>query len=808
MANGPARRPSRTGGSSPASASPGALAPLWRQAPRSRLVRTILVALCWAGVVIAVQRQPVPWEKVLEPLEGLASSVAMPAMSAKDWGIIASPSSVEEGGMSASRTDDVSADNLQSNNMASVKVLLTLEASALEAYLDDPAHKDWIRASLDDAGLLPKVSELGIDVARVMRRPDYVITNETMDSNLRTRGRDVLDEVASLVFQSAGASSHGNIASNDLRPVVLDAPSLILLVPFLLEALEKRVGSASNVQVLIAADEGMNTAFRAALTHALEHVFPFFVDEDRIDNVCLERKQQSTAWARPTCEFKNWMVTRISLPAGHDCLPCTIVETRVLQRASLWAALIPSLARLPENVRIVKARVLEPRLRDEDGQAPPGRKPLIGNVDFGMSALFAQTDSPVTRPLWQRSLIVHKRLAEEVAEILFLAQKSVGFSEPILDKVALCPGMERFIDAGSCWPKERGVSAKDRGPSNRMKQVNVAVVSCLPQLIIAGVQKAGTAEMGIWLDENTNFRRQDGGMETHYFDCTGRGAGKDRPSCRHFRDKRMKEIGQAVKDDRRVGTVRNIFAWNETAHESRSWYLYATLGHLNFAQMLERRLVFDKSPAYFDLAHPMDVMRVMPHVKIVFILRNPVDRFHSSYFQMCVRNLASVNSRCSEAKLSHKLERMLSRRQDPIQSAQSEAGILGEHDVEDVELYRALRVGHYAEHLARWQRAFSDHQILVLFAETFRSAPDATLRAVEEFASRPIGALQPMDEAVKDLEPFKYSPVRASNGYWVVNNRSKAFHPSHKSLMRRETRAMLEAYYSPWNRRLTSLLRR
>jgi len=628
------------------------------------------------------------------------------------------------------------------------------------------------------------------DLMKVVRRPDYEVMHPSINESLRKKTYDLTDTIAQMIQNEV------QLAVSQTPMFVLDSVHLLLLVPFLQSSLENLFGLGSY-QILVIADSGINSAFRAPLTNNFENLFPHLIDEHRIDTLCLDRRQSSTAWARPACKFTNYINDSVEWAEGHDTIPCSILESRVLERAAFWAALFPALAR-QRHVQVLQAEVSHDHQENEDGLAPPGRDSLVGHVDFKMDTLFAPSNgvprvqidgaSSSHVAVWRRSVLVHRRLVEDVVELISNAQSLLGSvvlsQDDLANGVPSCPTIERWPDAGTCWPKARS-GDPDGSKSFRKGRSNVAVLACLPRLLIAGVQKAGTAEMGAWLDENPNFRRQDGGLETHFFDCTNRGQGSDRPPCLHYRDKRMQEAGNAVVEERDESSAANAFAWREVSKESRAWYLYATLGHLNYKQALKRRIIFDKSPAYFDLANPMDVMRLTPSVKIVFILRDPVERFHSSYFHMCIRYLAAGDSKCSEAKLQKALPRAMNRH----------AGYL----------YRALRVGHYSEHLSKWRESFPDEQMLVIFAERFREMPSEALRTVEDFVAKPIGLQLSSGVVASPFKPHEYHPILADNGFWVVNNRSKAFHPSHHSEMLLDTRLKLKSYYQSWNDRLRRL---
>ena len=203
------------------------------------------------------------------------------------------------------------------------------------------------------------------------------------------------------------------------------------------------------------------------------------------------------------------------------------------------------------------------------------------------------------------------------------------------------------VDAGFCWKY-------DNGPlKEHQKQILTFQYGyCLPSFIILGVQKASTDEVAVWLNFNVYSRRLDGGVEVHYFDCVGRGKGKYRDSCKRFRDQHMHWDSRSPMATK----MADSFSWSIVDQKSPyiddMWGRYSKLGNLNWKDYTQRHtILFEKTPAYFDLAHPMvrfftcetpdlylfmkDVHRLLPSAKLIIVLRDPVSRLYSGYWQSC-----------------------------------------------------------------------------------------------------------------------------------------------------------------------------
>lgn len=176
-------------------------------------------------------------------------------------------------------------------------------------------------------------------------------------------------------------------------------------------------------------------------------------------------------------------------------------------------------------------------------------------------------------------------------------------------------------------------------------------------------------------------------------------------------------------------------------------------------------LTLDASPYY--LVHPLAperAARLLPGVKLVALLRNPIDRALSHY-QHEVRggreSLSFADAIEQEPqRLAGEEERV---RRDPAYYSYNH------------HRYSYLRRGLYLEQLQRWVEQFPRPQLLVLQSERLFAEPEAVTRVVQEFLG-----LRP--HRLKRYRPF------------FQGNYERAISP--------ELRARLAAYFEPHNRRL------
>jgi hypothetical protein len=181
-------------------------------------------------------------------------------------------------------------------------------------------------------------------------------------------------------------------------------------------------------------------------------------------------------------------------------------------------------------------------------------------------------------------------------------------------------------------------------------------------------------------------------------------------------------------------------SWKEVSFFDRHWqrgegwyrghFPNALRGWLAERSNGRRLRVGEASPSY--VFHPLAPQRVhdlVPDVRLIALVRNPVDRAYSHYqhqarigeeqrpFELAIEQ--------EEELLAPELERMLA---DPSY---------------DSELYRRFSYvsrGRYLEQLERWLRFFPRDQLLVLAADDLAERPAEVLAEVLRFAGLPSAA--------------------------------------------------------------------
>ncbi len=209
----------------------------------------------------------------------------------------------------------------------------------------------------------------------------------------------------------------------------------------------------------------------------------------------------------------------------------------------------------------------------------------------------------------------------------------------------------------------------------------------LPDYLIIGAQRAGTTSLHRYLVQHPGVRTTLRTKGVHFFD-TGYGRG---------------------------------MSWYASRFPTRltAWYVARRHG--------VALRTGEASPYY--LFHPLVPGRVaehLPRVKLIALLRDPVQRAYSHYQHEVARGFETLSFEeaieAEPAVLAAETERMLA---DP-----GYRSFAHQH-------HSYLARGRYAEQLDRWRARFDDRQLLVLSSERFFAQPELVFQQVLDFLELP-----------------------------------------------------------------------
>jgi len=206
-------------------------------------------------------------------------------------------------------------------------------------------------------------------------------------------------------------------------------------------------------------------------------------------------------------------------------------------------------------------------------------------------------------------------------------------------------------------------------------------------------------------------------------------------------------------------TKKEIHFFDNNYHKGLGWYKN---------QFIESLCTGEATPYY--IFHPHSLRRIandLPNVKIIVILRNPVDRAYSHY-QMVVRNKHETLS--FEEAINEEITR-LNGELDKMINDENYYSFSHQH-------FSYLARGIYISQLKNVFRYFKKNQILVVSSENFFNNPFNTIKHVSKFLGISYN--------------YKF-PIKIYN---KGNNKP----------MKENTRKKLEKYYSSYNKKLYEYL--
>ncbi len=183
----------------------------------------------------------------------------------------------------------------------------------------------------------------------------------------------------------------------------------------------------------------------------------------------------------------------------------------------------------------------------------------------------------------------------------------------------------------------------------------------------------------------------------------------------------------------------DFFSW----HFDRGidWYL----AHFPPMPVGEQFLTGEASPSYFDCRKaPERLYSAFPEVKLVVLLRNPVDRAMSQFYRLTELNW---EVRSLDRAISDEIERL----------NQNPAYIIGE------EPGNYLARGRYIEFIKNWLAFFPKEQLLILKSEDFYAGAAGTVQQVLAFLQLPEYQLPEYQNA----NPGSYQPISDSVRDWL-----------------------------------------
>ena len=229
-------------------------------------------------------------------------------------------------------------------------------------------------------------------------------------------------------------------------------------------------------------------------------------------------------------------------------------------------------------------------------------------------------------------------------------------------------------------------------------------------------------------------------------------------------------IHSALADDEKLASDIHFFEYMES--DSISWYkshFPILLPKLNSQK--HHKITGEFTSTYFyhpDV--PERIYQLVPRVKLIVILRNPIDKIYSTYYQQFRYGEVSTSF---EETIDAELRR--------IEILEDNPNLFSQHPgFSNFISQNILRHGIYADYFINWFELFNKKQILILNADDLKKNTENTLQQVFEF----LGVENHTIENLSHISARKYPKLSDI------------------------TRKKLIEFYKPHNERLNKLLQR
>ena len=260
----------------------------------------------------------------------------------------------------------------------------------------------------------------------------------------------------------------------------------------------------------------------------------------------------------------------------------------------------------------------------------------------------------------------------------------------------------------------------------------------LPSFLIIGTQKGGTTSLYNYLIQHP-FVASAFAKEVHFF---------DNHTCAHNFGKGM--------------------AWYKSHFEYSLYKSYKKIVHQ------QDLITGEGSPDYlFDPHASRRIAATIPTVKLIVLLRNPVDRAYSHY-------LHNVRAAYDVGREMLSFEEAIAQESNRLNGEKQKLLKDETYFSYNYMHYSYLSRGMYAEQLKIWLSLFPQEQIIVLRSEDFFTDPDSIFKQVVDF----------LDIPTYKLEKYKSYNSRTEN----------------KNRINPVTRERLIEYFKPYNQQLEQLL--
>ena len=200
-------------------------------------------------------------------------------------------------------------------------------------------------------------------------------------------------------------------------------------------------------------------------------------------------------------------------------------------------------------------------------------------------------------------------------------------------------------------------------------------------------------------------------------------------------------------------STKEVHYFDRKFNKSLAWYQghFPTRIEKYYAQHLSGQtfLTGEATPCYLFYPHaPKRVAQILPNVKLIVLLRNPVDRAYSQYHHALDHGFATLSF---EDAIEGEEERIASEREMILKD---------EYYLSIEYMERAyLSRGIYVDQLQAWMKLLPREQFLILKSEEFFTDPASSIKQVLDFLNVPATKSQISKEAYQPYNNYTYAKM-------------------------------------------------
>ena len=238
----------------------------------------------------------------------------------------------------------------------------------------------------------------------------------------------------------------------------------------------------------------------------------------------------------------------------------------------------------------------------------------------------------------------------------------------------------------------------------------------------------------------------------------------------------------------------------------------------------EHEITIEKSPSYFvTKGVPERIKAMNSSLKLILILRNPVERLISDFSQLVANKIHTPSKEDLETRMNSASYNLSNNETSLSDSSSVTNEILWKRAEKDFETYvlrpdggvdeqrRAIRVGMYSVHLEKWMSIFPKDQIHFVNGDQMITEPHIELRKIEKFLG-----IAPVIQA----DHFVFNPLK---GFYCLSTNTSSGSAGELSTniievkclseskgrrhvkVRQELIEKLRNFYEPYNEYLNSM---